>query len=207
MTLFTVKFQARTETGTTTLDFVDDSVSFASISTGTSNFVYPGNLSDVSLTIFDPGSATFDLAGQVLLQGRTDNSGTQMTLSGIITPFGPSDKWGNLNLTKLSAASYVVSVARDGYIDLPASLARTLVVNAGKTTVKPLTLIAGDINNNEKIDLPDVLAVVNEYGHSGTEITNALTDINGDGSVNLLDLVLVGKNYSKTSAAYLSWKP
>lgn len=207
VTLFTVKFQAKTGTGTTTLDFVDGSASFASISTGASNHVYPGTLSDVSLTIFDPGSATFNLSGQILLEGRSDASGSQMTVAGIIAPFGPTDKWGNLNLTKLSAASYVVSVTRDGYIDLPASLGKTLVVNAGKTSLKPLTLIAGDVNNDEKIDLIDIVAVANEYGHSGTEITNALTDINGDGKVNLLDLVLVGKNFNKTSSAYKSWKP
>lgn len=205
-TLFTVKFQAKTGTSTTTLDFVDGSASFASISTGASNHVYPGTLTDVSLTIFDPGSAAFDLSGKILLEGRSDASGSQFNLAGPGL-FGPTDKWGNLNLTGLVAGSYPISVTRDGYIDLPAAMGKMLVVNAGKTSLKPLTLIAGDVNNNEKIDLPDVLAVVNEYGHSGAEITNPLTDINGDGSVNLLDLVLVGKNYNKTSSAYKSWKP
>lgn len=206
VTLFTVMFQAKTGTGTTTLDFVDGSASFASISTGASNHVYPGTLTDVSLTIFDPGSAAFDLSGTILLEGRSDASGSQFNLAGPGL-FGPTDKWGNLNLTGLVAGSYPISVTRDGYIDLPAAMGKKLVVNAGKTALKPLTLIAGDVNNNEKIDLPDILAVVNEYGHSGSEITNPLTDINGDGSVNLLDLVLVGKNYNKTSSAYKSWKP
>ena len=39
------------------------------------------------------------------------------------------------------------------------------------------------------------------------KIVNPLTDINRDGTVNLLDLAIVAMNYNKTSAVYKSWKP
>ncbi len=68
-----------------------------------------------------------------------------------------TDKWGNLSLVNVQAGSYLVSVSRLGYIDLPATLNKTLTVNTGKIKVNPLTLVAGDVDNNEEIDLADAV--------------------------------------------------
>lgn len=208
VTLYTLKFKVKPGTlaGNTTLDFVDDSVSFASSSTLASNFIYPGSMADVTVSIYDPASTTFNLGSQILLEGRSDSSDTCMNLgSGIVKCM--TDKWGNLTLDNLPAGSYVVKVSKLGYIDLPATLNKTLVVNAGKTAVGKLTLVAGDVDNNEVINLSDAVAVANEWGHSGSAIVNPLADINADGKVDLLDLAIVAKNYNKTNSAYKSWKP
>jgi hypothetical protein len=208
VTLYTLKFQVKPGTlaGNTTLDFVDDSVAFASNSSGASNFIYPGGMADVTLSIYDPASTTFNIPAQILLQGSSDHSGTCLNLgSGIVKC--ATDKWGNLTLDNLAAGSYVVKVSKLGYIDLPATLNKMLVVNAGKAKVNSLTLIGGDVDNNEVINLADAVAVANDFGHSGGAIVNPLTDINGDGSVNLLDLSIVALNYNKTSSVYNSWKP
>jgi hypothetical protein len=208
ITLYTLKFKVKPGTlaGTTTIDFMEDSVSFASNATGSSNFIYPGGMADVTVSIYDPATTTFNLAAQILLEGRSDSSDTCMNLgSGIVKCM--TDKWGNLSLDNLPAGSYVVKVSKLGYIDLPATLNKTLVVNAGKTSVGKLTLVAGDVDNNEVINLADAVAVANEWGRSGSAIVNPLADINADGKVDLLDLAIVAKNYNKTSSAYNSWKP
>jgi len=208
VTLYTLKFQVKpgTLTGDTMLDFVNDSMLFSSNSAGASNFVYPGGISDVTVSIYDPASTTFNLGTQILLQGRSDSSNTCMNLgSGIVKCM--TDKWGYLTLDNMPSGSYVVRVSKLGYIDLPATLNKTLVVNAGKTKVNLLTLIAGDADNNEVINLADAVAVANDFGHSGGAIVNPLTDINADGKVDLLDLAIVALNYNKTSSAYNSWKP
>ena len=208
VTLYTLKFKVKPGTlaGNTTLDFVDDSVSFASNSTLPSNFIYPGSMANVTVSIYDPASTTFNLGAQILLEGRSDSSDTCMNLgSGIVKCM--TDKWGNLTLDNLPAGSYVVKVSKLGYIDLPATLNKTLVVNAGKTSVGKLTLVAGDVDNNEVINLSDAVAVANDWGRSGSAIVNPLADINADGKVDLLDLAIVAKNYNKTSSAYNSWKP
>jgi hypothetical protein len=208
VTLYTLKFQVKPGTlaGDTMLDFVNDSMLFSSNSAGASNFVYPGSISDMTVSIYDPASTTFNLGAQILLQGRSDSSNTCMNLgSGIVKCM--TDKWGYLTLDNMPSGSYVVKVSKLGYIDLPATLNKTLVVNAGKTKVNLLTLIAGDADNNEVINLADAVAVANDFGHSGGAIVNPLADVNGDGTVNLLDLSIVALNYNKTSSAYNSWKP
>ena len=211
VTLFTLKFQVQPGMlGDAQIKFVENSASFASNSTGASNFVYPGNMTDVIVSIYDPNAVTgtkFTLSGKVLLEAVSDNSRSVVSLGG--TDRGYPDKWGNYTLTDLAPGNYLFTVKKVGYIDLPSTLNKTLVVNAGKTTINTLTLIAGDVDNNEIINLTDALAVANDFGESGNDIdyVDNRTDINADGTVDLLDLAIVAKNYNKTSSAYKSWKP
>lgn len=60
----------------------------------------------------------------------------------------------------------------------------------------PTKLLGGDANNSGKIDLSDLTCIGNAFGGLPTDCGGVgSTDINLDGTVNILDLVLVGGNY------------
>jgi len=64
----------------------------------------------------------------------------------------------------------------------------------------PITLIAGDIDNNHVIDQFDALTIGMNYNKA----VPAEADLNSDGIINVLDLELLAKNYRKTGP--IAWE-
>ena len=78
---------------------------------------------------------------------------------------------------------------------------RSMTIPDGSTTTLPtLTLIAGDIDNNDVIDQFDALTIGMNYNKA----IPAEADLNNDGIINVLDLELLAKNYRKTGP--VSWE-
>ena len=72
---------------------------------------------------------------------------------------------------------------------------RSVTMTDGSTTTLPtITLIAGDIDNNNVIDQFDALTIGMNYN---TAIP-AAADLNNDGLINVLDLELLAQNYRET---------
>ncbi|MBR5157100.1 MAG: carboxypeptidase regulatory-like domain-containing protein [Clostridia bacterium] len=69
-----------------------------------------------------------------------------------------------------------------------------------------MTALAGDIaeGGNGEVKLPDLTALLGDYNHSGTAITNALADLDANGEVKLPDLtaLLGGYNSANIVQAY-----
>jgi hypothetical protein len=61
-------------------------------------------------------------------------------------------------------------------------------------TLPETTLLGGDINADDKIDILDIAYIGARFGGQ-----DALADLNQDGHVNILDLVLAASNYGQTS--------
>ena len=75
------------------------------------------------------------------------------------------------------------------------SAAGSVTITAGETGTKPaITLLAGDIVNNDVIDQFDAMTIGMSYN---TAIPEA-ADLNGDGIINVLDLELLAGNYRVT---------
>lgn len=72
------------------------------------------------------------------------------------------------------------------------------VTLTGTVTNGTLTLLAGDVNNDNAIDLLDSTAIGGVYGSTG--YTGA-EDVNADTNVNVLDLIHVGRNYDAVMTA------
>jgi hypothetical protein len=56
-----------------------------------------------------------------------------------------------------------------------------------------VTLLGGDINGDDAIDILDLVAVGAQFGSSSPTPPEA--DVNGDGVVDIIDIVLVAKNF------------
>lgn len=97
---------------------------------------------------------------------------------------------GTFSLTA-PAGTYTVFATASGFLSAQGSA----VLNPGSTTTKPnVTLLAGDIDNNNVIDQFDALTIGINYNSASP----AAADLNNDGVINVLDLELLAQNYRET---------
>jgi hypothetical protein len=142
--------------------------------------------------------------GVVSLQGRATpiNSGT-VTLTGAFGPYSANfdattGAWSIPNIKVMpGGTSYTFDAAHGLYLGNQ----MTHALMPGDTYAAAATkLKGGDADNSRKIDVSDITCISGSFG--GAPVTCGTTgssDINADGSVNILDLVLPGGNYSLTS--------
>ena len=102
---------------------------------------------------------------------------------------------GTFSLTA-PAGTYTAVATADGFLSAEGSV----TITAGEVSTKPaITLLAGDIVNNNVIDQFDALTI----GMSYNTATPAAADLNNDGIINVLDLELLARNYRATGP--LAW--
>ncbi len=97
---------------------------------------------------------------------------------------------GTFSLTA-PAGTYTVRATASGFLSAQGSVTLT----GGSTSTMPaISLLAGDIDNNNVIDQLDALTI----GMSYNTAIPAAADLNNDGVINVLDLELLALNYRKT---------
>ncbi|MBN1583751.1 MAG: immune inhibitor A, partial [Anaerolineae bacterium] len=141
--------------------------------------VIPATHADGQVTV-SSGQAT--LSGKVLLQGRSNHSGTIVQIDGGATVTTQAD--GSYSLNAASGA-HTLRFTHASY------LAHELTTSA--TNVPQVTLLGGEMNNDGCIDILDLTAITSQFG--STTPDPAAADINGDGIVDIVDIVLVAKNF------------
>ncbi len=130
------------------------------------------------------------VSGVLTLQGRTDHSGiTVSSASGEQTQTAVD---GSFAIGSTGSLSF----SFPGYLSAQAD-AQTLAQGFSGAADQPLnlgtlTLLAGDVYNDNVIDILDLAFIAKFLGSS-----DALTDLNGDGTVNILDLALAATNYGR----------
>jgi hypothetical protein len=123
------------------------------------------------------------------LQGRTNHSGIVVTSSG-----GQQTQTGADGSFTISSADSL-SFSFPGYLSAQADALAQLAqdINGGQAaSLGTMTLLAGDINADNLIDIVDLAHIARFYGSS-----DAQADLNGDGAVTILDLVLAAGNYGQ----------
>lgn len=137
------------------------------------------------------------LNGRYFLGGRNTHSGSTITANpGSYTTTTTSD--GAFSLA-VPAGTYTVTASTPGYL----STQKTNVVAAsgGTVTLLPATAIAGDLDGNTVIDRRDAEIVGKAYmTRAGDAKFDRRADINGDGVVNIIDLILVASRNGQSSA-------
>jgi hypothetical protein len=97
---------------------------------------------------------------------------------------------GSFEFHAPSGTNSVIAMA-SGFL----SAQRSVTITDGSTTTLPtITLIAGDIDNNNVIDHFDALTI----GMSYNTASPSAADLNNDGIINVLDLELLARNYRST---------
>jgi hypothetical protein len=104
---------------------------------------------------------------------------------------------GSFSLTA-PAGTYTVRATAPGYL----SAAGSVTITAGETSTKPaVTLLAGDIDNNDVVDQFDAMTIGMSYNTAAPEAA----DLNGDGTINVLDLDLLARNYRNSQGRMEPW--
>jgi len=202
--LFRVTFRVLADGGLLDLVGSNDLFSMFPNDDGPSTNIYAASLVDTLVTVNG-----FSLTGTVSMQGRSYRGDVPATLTGLVNglykTYSINQLSNNLAYLNLPAGSYVFTTLQPRYLNIPASMAKTVVIS-GNRTLPTLSLVAGNaIWTDNLINIQDATKVGQDY------LIGNLTydsDVNFDGNVNILDLTLVGGNYGRSSTtAYGTWVP
>jgi len=195
--LMTIQFKAKG--GDTSLALSD-----AILADSDANTITPVCLEDGMIY----GEGTGIMEGTVELQGRNgppkDWDAAAVTLvHETWTVFNrsgeASDADGNWTYSGLAAGNYTVEVEMARYLD--AKKTGQAVTDGNTTTLNQVKLLGGDAvaPENDCIDINDLNLIGGQFGNTPPDPGFEGADINDDGTVNILDLVLAGGNYMATS--------
>ena len=193
--------------GTATLANGTAALSTAALSTGSHSLkaAYsgdPGNTPSVSGILTQ--TVTTTITGTVSLQAW---QGTPQPLTFTLTPTGSTTGGVTTQtLTLASGATFTLSSVSSGTYSLGIKGSKWLRqstpvdTTAGNATLPiPLTLPAGDINNDNTVSGVDAAMLRAAYGSSlGGPGWNPNADLNGDNQVSGTDAALLRANYGKT---------
>lgn len=138
-----------------------------------------------------------DIIGNVKVEGRADDNqaGHTVTAEGSLGGqlSDDTDANGDFFINNAPADTYTMTADSPGFLDAVCSgVAHT--INA-LTTLADVKLLAGDINDDNVIDITDAVAIGAVFGSTAGEIA----DLKLDGVVDILDLILMSANYGQTS--------
>jgi hypothetical protein len=142
---------------------------------------------------FAPGQEAGAMSGQVWLDGRLNHSGAEVGAEpgGHLVLTLPD---GSFEMAALPAGGYTVDVQKTSY--LRAGERSFTVAGGGSLALPNVTLLGGDCNNDDGIDITDGAIASASFGFgTGQASFDVRADINGDGLVDIFDLVMVGNNF------------
>jgi hypothetical protein len=146
------------------------------------------------------GPGEGDIAGNAQVEGRAaDNqAGHSVTALGTVAgPFAVStDLNGDFVISDAPADTYTATANSPGF--LAAVCADVVHAADALTSLESVTLLAGDIDDSGEIDITDAVAIGAVFGSSAP---GEIADLNVDGVVDILDLILMSVNFGQTSAA------
>lgn len=149
---------------------------------------------------------TSTVSGQVTLAGRIDNNwaGAVVTIDEAVQlaaqefevlaaeATAVTDEMGNFTIAAV-AKDTELSITADAAGYLPA-VCSELVVTTEEITLMPVTLVSGDINDDNSVDVTDATAIGVGFNQTGSDLAS---DVNQDQVVDIFDLVLVSTNFGQ----------
>jgi hypothetical protein len=137
---------------------------------------------------------TGTIRGRVILERRTGNAGAQVEVAGQVVTTGAS---GEYSLAEVPPGIHTIIVRRQSYL----RTWRLVTVAAGQTlTLSDVTLLGGDINQDDVIDLVDANLIGQAWNStSASPNWDERADITDDGAVNILDMVAVQFNWDEVA--------
>jgi hypothetical protein len=142
---------------------------------------------------------------KVILQGRSQHDGATVELYHIQTHKSYTDitdTYGDaviLGVPQAGAGNYIAKADATGY--LPAECNPVpIAISPPLTVLREVRLLAGDVNDDGRIDALDLAAIGLAFGDKSKD---PRADLNKDNLVNVLDLVLLGVNFGLSGPS--SW--
>ena len=128
------------------------------------------------------------LIGNAYMEGREDHSGIGVTLMSDPVMTTTTNISGTYTFNNVPAGVYSVTMSADLY--LGAMAVNVLVLENETNYACDVTMLGGDLNGDEIIDILDLSMCAVSFETAAPE-----ADVNADGIVDVYDLVLLGKNF------------
>lgn len=154
---------------------------------------------DLSVIIRDTTPGAGDISGTVTVEGRdvANQAGHTVTatgdLGGVLTD--TTDTNGAFWINEAPADTYSLTADSAGF--LAATCAGVVHTSDTLTELLAVALLAGDVDDSGVIDVTDAVAIGDVFGST---TPGEVADLNIDGEVDILDLILMAVNYGQTSA-------
>ncbi|MBI4332573.1 MAG: carboxypeptidase regulatory-like domain-containing protein [Chloroflexi bacterium] len=169
-----------------------------------------GVYGDMSLVTVSPGgTSSIDVAmsdavrgivwGAAFLEAGKHPAGTAVNISGPVSRTITTGDGGEFIAVLPAGTGYNIVVSRSGFLPWEITNVQVLDIGTAPTMLAPATLLAGNADNNNRIDVLDLAAVAAAFNTRPPSNPNA--DFNGDGIVDIYDLFWVGKNFGQVPAA------
>jgi hypothetical protein len=128
--------------------------------------------------------------GYAYLESRSAHDGITVTLEGAgMTTLTDVD--GSYAFNGVPSGTFTVTFEYDEFLDVETGV---WVQDGQVIELCGFTLLAGDLNNDEVVDILDLALGAAEFGSTSPD-----ADVNADGIVDIYDLVLIGKNFKLAS--------
>ena len=97
---------------------------------------------------------------------------------------------GSFELNYLIPGTYTVRLSKPGFLTMDYS------IDVEGDTVEELHMIAGDLNDNLKIDITDIAIICKKFStKKGEDGWDQRMDYNADGWIDIVDISIVARNY------------
>lgn len=134
--------------------------------------------------------ALANISGYVTLPGRAADDWSDAHVIFDEVNVGLTDRSGYFNVSNVSPDSVTtITVDAPGYL---AARCTGVLVSPPDTALQNVSLLSGDINNDNLVDITDAAAVGASFGQTGTDLQ---ADITHDDGVDIFDIVLVSVNF------------
>ena len=165
---------------------------------------------------------TGNFSGFIDLQGRSNDTGGTVTVyngsivgSSTALAAGTSNSAGSYTTSGIAGAFLPLGQTFWLYADAPLYLPTTadvdlVYVHSGVLTLRPATplnlllLLGGDATDDNFINVLDATCIGTDFGSSSSTCSTGDSDVNADGTINILDLTLMGGNWQH---AFSDWIP
>ncbi|KNY29940.1 dockerin type I domain-containing protein [Pseudobacteroides cellulosolvens] len=123
----------------------------------------------------------------------------QLSCKGDIKHQDKTNQDGYIKFYAIGTLPWDVTISKPGY--LTKTYANS-AVNAGSLE-EPITMWAGDINQDNAINMADVIEMAKSFGMTSEDTSfNAVGDFNCDNVINMTDIVTLSKHFNKISSDY-----
>ena len=109
---------------------------------------------------------------------------------------GAIARGGSVTFGGVAAGTYDLTVKKGGCLT---HTIKNITVEDEDIDFGEIDLVAGDVNEDDKINIADMGVFRQEFGKTGSDISNTYADVNNDGKVNIADMGVFRQNFGKTA--------
>lgn len=142
-----------------------------------------------------PDVKKYSVAGSLEFVGSKTNANVKILNADGSVQAEAETEAGNFEIPNVPDGAYKVYITKQSH--LPAQTAMT--VSGKDVQLEPVRLLAGDINQDNKIDITDLTNLIEVFGKGeGSEGFRAGPDLNESGTVDISDLSALIENFGKS---------